>query len=86
MRCGRCKYPLLRGEAEICWWCSKPLCRSCWGESGHCGHKEATRINELSREAGSPSGREALRDYLTSIGKSSPFGGGQRGGRHDFDN
>ena len=47
--CGRCHAPLLSDEAELCWYCTGPLCFDCWENVGHCGHAEAVRINEAAR-------------------------------------
>lgn len=48
MKCNRCKKPIK--ISEICWYCRGALCGDCWDEYGHCGHKEAEKINEEIRK------------------------------------
>lgn len=52
--CGRCGKIVTRYEAEVCWYCMRPLCWECWDEYGHCGHKEADAINEKARQVNQP--------------------------------
>jgi len=49
VKCGACGVELEKDAAELCWWCTGPLCARCWDETGHCGHKEADEINERMR-------------------------------------
>ena len=51
IRCGFCTREIHEDEAESCWLCGGPLCDLCWDEVGHCGHRDADRIDrEIRRE------------------------------------
>ena len=52
MTCGRCKNEIPEDEHEYCWYCKGFLCAKCWDEHGHCGHEEATAINEAAADRG----------------------------------
>lgn len=45
MKCNRCAKPLIPGHEENCWYCGGALCFQCWETVGHCGHRQAEKIN-----------------------------------------
>lgn len=52
-------------RAESCWYCTGDLCPECWDEFGHCGHAEATAINDaMLRADGYDERRAVFMDFL----------------------
>lgn len=76
--CGRCLTPITPNSAEYCWFCGSVLCCVCWDRFGHCGHKEADEINEISRKADYGGRRQIMGEFNRGRRKEAAIRGKEK--------